>query len=318
MSFNAQPIAGLEALEPRLLLAADVTISEIMYQSYTERGLPEDYGQEYVELYNRGDAPADLLGWKISDGVAFEFPDVTLGAGEYLVVTADPAVFHVTYPGATNYISDYGWEGHLSNSGERIVLVDAMDVVMDQVEYADEGDWADRQWVANANSTFGYAWSDLHDGGGRSLEVINPDMTNNSGLNWAASLVHGGTPGAVNSVHADDIAPLIRNVEHYPIVPTASDKVTVVAKVQDELATGLTVLLRYRNDGDPTFSAAVMFDDGLHGDGDPGDAVFAGRIDERPNGTIVEFYVEATDTGANTRTWPAPVATRGQVANCQY
>ena len=312
--------ATIEPLEPRLLLAADVVISEIMYQSLTEAGAPEDYGQEYVELFNRGDSSADLLGWKITAGVDFEFPAATIGAGEYLVVTADPTTFAAEHPGAGNYIADYGWDGHLSNSGEKIELVDDLGVTIDQVTYADEGDWADRQWVEDPDypATSGYNWSNLHDGGGRSLAVINPAMTNNSGLNWTASLVDGGTPGAVNGVDTDDIAPLIRNVEHYPIIPTASDKVTVTAKVQDELATGLVVSLRYRYDGDPDFDTAVMYDDGLHDDGAPGDGIYAGQIDERGDGAIVEFYVEATDAGANTRTWPAPVATRGQVANCQY
>ena len=41
-------MTGMEVLEPRLLLAADVVISEIMYQSFTESGLPEDYSQEYA------------------------------------------------------------------------------------------------------------------------------------------------------------------------------------------------------------------------------------------------------------------------------
>ena len=61
----------------------------------------------------------------------------------------------------------------------------------------------------------------------------------------------GGTPGAANTVAATDIAPLIRNVEHFPLIPTSTDEVTVVAKVQDELATGLSVVLSYRDDGDP-------------------------------------------------------------------
>jgi len=62
--------AVLEQLEPRLLLAADVIISEIMYQDLTnvDIGLPEDPGEEFIELYNRGDAPADLLDWKITSG----------------------------------------------------------------------------------------------------------------------------------------------------------------------------------------------------------------------------------------------------------
>jgi hypothetical protein len=48
-----------EQLEPRCLLDADVIISEIMYQSFTDLGLPEDYREEYIELCNRGDSAAD-------------------------------------------------------------------------------------------------------------------------------------------------------------------------------------------------------------------------------------------------------------------
>ena len=312
----------LEALEPRLLLAADVVISEIMYQSFTdvETGQPEDYGEEFIELYNRGDAPADLLGWKFTKGIDFEFPAVTLGAGEYLVVAAIPNVFNTNYPTVTNYVGGAGWTGHLSNSGEKIELEDALGAVVDQVTYADEGDWAVREWVPDENdpTTEGYTWSGLHDGGGHTLELINPAMTNNSGQNWSASTDPGGTPGAVNSVFSTDIAPLIRNLEHSPIIPTASDAVTVAVEVQDELTTGLTVVLHYRDDGDPDFDTAVMYDDGLHNDDKPDDGIFAAEIPARLDGTIVEFYVQAADAGANSRTWPGPVTGKGQTANCLY
>lgn len=311
--------AVLEQLEPRLLLAADVVISEIMYQDLTNVGigLPEDPGEEFIELYNRGDAPADLLDWKITNGVDFVFPDVTLGAGEYLVVPADPAVFATNYPAVTNYVNA-GWTGKLSNSGETIKLENELGVTMDMVDYADEGDWAVRQWVPDIASTFGYGWSNLHDGGGHTLEVINPAMTNNSGHNWSASLAPDGTPGSVNSVFAADIAPLIRNVGHTPIIPTASDAVTVVAKVQDESLNGLVVELLYRDDGDPDFSVADMYDDGLHNDDDPGDGIYGAELPARPDGTIVEFYVRATDENLNSRNWPAPVTGKGQTANALY
>jgi hypothetical protein len=309
----------LEQLEPRLLLAADVVISEIMYQDLTnvDIGLPEDPGEEFIELYNRGDAPADLLDWKITNGVDFVFPDVTLGAGEYLVVPADPAVFATNYPAVTNYVNA-GWTGKLSNSGETIKLENELGATQDQVDYADEGDWAVREWVADLDPTFGYAWSNLHDGGGHTLEVINPAMTNNSGQNWSASLAPGGTPGTVNSVFAADIAPLIRNVGHTPIIPTATDAVTVVAKVQDESLNGLVVELLYRDDGDPDFSVADMYDDGLHNDDDPGDGIYGAELPARADGTIVEFYVRATDENLNSRNWPAPVTGKGQTANALY
>ena len=49
----------------------------------------------------------------------------------------------------------------------------------------------------------GWQWSDAHDGGGKSLELINAALPNEFGQNWAASLVDGGTPGRANSVAGD-------------------------------------------------------------------------------------------------------------------
>ena len=241
-----------EPLEPRLLLAADVVLSEIMYHPYAT-GLPnaqtEDLGEEYVELYNRGDASANLTGWRLADGVDFTFPAVTLGAGEYLVVAADVAAFSAKYPGVTNAVG--GWLGRLSNSGEDIELEDALGVRIDRVAYADEGDWAQRIEGPLDRGHTGWTWSDEHDGAGKSLELINPMLTNNIGNNWSASLVDHGTPGATNSVASADVAPLIRDVSHFPIIPRSSDPVTIGAEIVDELTAGLSVFVQHRTDGDP-------------------------------------------------------------------
>ncbi|MBN2270758.1 MAG: lamin tail domain-containing protein, partial [Sedimentisphaerales bacterium] len=122
-------------------------------------------------------------------------------------------------------------------------------------------------------------------------------------------------------VAAGDIAPLILDVEHFPIIPAADDPVTVPARIIDELATGVTVTLHHRLDGGPTFTMVTMFDDGAHGDGDAGDEVYGGQIPAQANGRIVEFYVTAADAGAHSRTWPAASIVDGapqQVTNALY
>ena len=63
---------------------ARITINEIMYYHRAGRGQAEDIRREYIELYNRGTAAADLSGWRFSNAVDFVFPDVTLGSGRYL------------------------------------------------------------------------------------------------------------------------------------------------------------------------------------------------------------------------------------------
>ena len=54
---SRQPRLACEALEPRLLLAANVMINEIYYDP-PDKSVPA----EFIELHNAGDAPADLSG----------------------------------------------------------------------------------------------------------------------------------------------------------------------------------------------------------------------------------------------------------------
>lgn len=66
-----------------------------------------------------------------------------------------------------------------------------------------------------------------------------------------------------------------------------------------------------------------MRDDGLNGDAVANDGHYGVLLPPQANGTIIEFYVEAGDAQANTRTWPGAVigsadggvGPTGQVAN---
>jgi len=309
-----------------------VIITEIMYHPYHTETSPEDIRQEYIELFNRGAEPVNLSGWRISNGVDFVFPAVTLGAGEYIVVAADVDTFKAVYPSVSNVIG--GWEGHLRNKGETIEILDDMGVQVDRVPYADEGDWAVRELGPVDRGQRGWEWSDAHDGGGQSLELINVNMPNEYGQNWAASDVNGVTPGAVNSVADNDVAPFILDVAHSPIIPKDDDTVLVAAHVIDELRTNITVTLHYRIDVsvyegrdiyphyDPsTYNNITMFDDGAHDDGAADDSVYGAAIPAQQDGVIIEFFVEARDADSNSRTWPAPSMEDGvpeQVTNALY
>ena len=286
-----------------------IVINEIMYHPRSDHGWAEDIRQEYIELFNLGSATVDLRGWRLSNAVDFVFPEITLGAGQYLAVAADVATFSAKYPNVANVVGD--WDGKLSNSGETVELVDNEGAVVDSVRYADQGDWAVRVLGPDDHGHRGWIWSDDHDGGGKSLELINPNMPNEHGQNWTASLADGGTPGAVNSAVSDNIAPLILDVTHWPIIPNSDEPVTVSARIIDESAP-LTVVLYYRIDGDANFDMLTMFDDGAHGDNYTDDGIYAAEIPARSNGAVVEFYVATTDAAANSRTWPAACMVDGQ------
>ncbi|MHC4570689.1 MAG: lamin tail domain-containing protein [Planctomycetota bacterium] len=294
-------------------IGQQVLISEIMYHPYHNSIAlePEDIGEEYIELFNGSAIDVNLQGWRFTDGVEFTFPNVIIGSGAYLVVAADVNTFTAKYPGVTNMVG--GWVGRLSNSGEAIELINAEGVRIDWVRYADEGDWSVRELSPlDAYGHNGWVWSDTHDGDGNSLELMNPALSNEYGQNWSASLGNEGTPGVGNSVAASDIAPLILDVTHLPAIPQSTDAVTVTAHIVDELTTGITVTLHYRVDGSIDFNTPAMLDDGAHGDGRGGDGIYGTQIPAHPNDTIVEFYIEASDAGAKSRTWPAPTQPSGQ------
>ena len=142
-----------------------------------------------------------------------------LNPGEFLVVAADTATFAAKYSAVTNVIG--GWEGQLSNRGEEIDLVDSTGSRVDRVAYADAGDWGVRERGPFDRNHYGWIWTADHDGLGKSLELINPTLSNNYGHNWAASTTVQGTPGRLNSVQDDDIAPMILDVAHYPTIPSS-------------------------------------------------------------------------------------------------
>jgi hypothetical protein len=283
-----------------LLGASTVVINEIFYHPASE-----DTREEFIELYNTDATPANLSSWRISRGVDFTFPDVTISPHGFLVLAADLAVFKARHPDVTNVIG--GWQGTLSHRGETIQLDDAFGVAADTVSYATEGDWAVRQRGPLDFDYRGWVWVAEHDGGGKSLELINPAMNRNAGQNWQASLVEGGTPGSANSVARADSAPLITEVQHLPAVPRSTETVRVTARVEDELAAGVTVSLFYRNSDTNSFVETALFDDGQHADGKAGDGLFGANLPPQPSDTVVELYLRAADAGGNERFWPARV-----------
>ncbi|HUS35494.1 MAG TPA: lamin tail domain-containing protein, partial [Verrucomicrobiae bacterium] len=163
-------------------LLRNVVINEIMYHP-----ISDDDDDEYVELFNRSGATVDVSGWRFTDGVDFIFPPgSTIAANGYLVVAKNVAHLRTNYVNlnSANSIGDY--DGTLSNSGERLALsmpdevvstnqfgvttTNVIYIVVAEVEYNEGGRWG--QWA---------------DGGGSSLELVDPhgDLTQSS--SWANS-----------------------------------------------------------------------------------------------------------------------------------
>jgi hypothetical protein len=315
---------SLSILLGPLLLAplaqAEVVINEIMFQPPYAENTPEPLGEEYIELHNTdGVNPVSLDGWALDSGVGYAFAGTVIPAGGFLIVAADPAEFAIKYPAVTATVVG-PWTGRLSNSGEKIRLIDGAGTQIDELTYSDEGDWAVQRRGPLDSGHRGWIWESNADGLGGSLELRNPALTNREGQNWQASALGSETPGAANSAATPDIAPMIREVKHRPAIPTSSDFVQVTARLTDEFFAGLSATVFYRTATltPGAFSSLPMSDNALHGDGDAGDGVFGATLPAFPNGRVVEFYISASD-GVNSRTWPGPTDGSGtQGANALY
>src|SRR5437667_11533030 len=89
--FRLLSLSFLFLLQGIPLLADQVIINEIMYHPVP--AMPEDSGQEWIELYNKGPTAVDVAGWRLTKGVNFAFPNVSIPAGGYLVISANVTTF---------------------------------------------------------------------------------------------------------------------------------------------------------------------------------------------------------------------------------
>ena len=127
---------------------------------------------QWIELLNQGDVSVDMSGWTIDDGVQFEFPQGTvLAPGEYALVAGDRAAFVEAYP-AIPIVGQ--WSGSLSRGGERLRLTDGYGNPADELYYMD-----DEPWPSKA------------DGGGASLELVDPRAENHLPGAWKPSQAEG-------------------------------------------------------------------------------------------------------------------------------
>ncbi len=121
--------------------------------------------------------------------------------------------------------------------------------------------------------------------------------------------VNTGTPGAPNSRTLANAAPAIYDVIHSPVLPAANQPIVVTARVEDPDAP-IAIQLNYRVDPALSYTAVSMHDDGSGGDSVAGDGVYSGTIPGVASGSIVAFYISATDKFAAQSRFPDDAPTR--------
>lgn len=174
---NGQWSALSEAVFAVGPVAAGLRVTEIMYHPQ-DTGLPNDPNTEYIELTNIGSGVVNLNLVRFSEGVDFTFPRHELGPDEYVLVVKDRDAFEARYGPGLPIAGQYC--GSLSNSGERIKLLDAVDTAIQAFSYQDR-------------------WYQITDGKGFSLTVTDPHGTDRNDWSdktaWHPSTALWGSPG---------------------------------------------------------------------------------------------------------------------------
>ncbi|WP_442484142.1 lamin tail domain-containing protein [Aeoliella sp. SH292] len=136
---------------------------------------------EFIEIWNYGDNDLDLSGYQIADfaNTPYVFASGTiLAAGQFIVIARSPEIFQSHYGTSINLAANGYFDANFSNGGETVTLRTPSGLILQSLTYSD-----------------GDGWPTAADGGGPSLEIIDPLGDLNDPANWRTSATVGGTPG---------------------------------------------------------------------------------------------------------------------------
>ncbi|HWD92650.1 MAG TPA: lamin tail domain-containing protein [Verrucomicrobiae bacterium] len=124
-----------------------------------------------------------------------------------------------------------------------------------------------------------------------------------------------GSPGMVNSRHANNIGPAIYNVTHSPSLPAAGQPVVVTAQIHDPDRVS-NIALFYRLDPATGYLVVSMKDDGTGGDAIAHDGIFSATIPGQAANHVAAFFITAIDSVAASSRFPALSITNAPLPEC--
>ena len=157
---------------------SELLLSEIMYHPPGATNFDGDQF-EFIELKSVASTNLELSGLHFTNGIEYTFPvGASIVPGQFKVLVRDPVAFTNRYPGVR---VDGVFAGKLSNSGDTLTLVHVTGQPLFSVTYGTRS-----------------PWPQAADGAGFSIVPVNPNLNPDpaSPLNWRASALLGGSPGA--------------------------------------------------------------------------------------------------------------------------
>lgn len=233
-------ITGVKPTEKR----GDLVINEIMYSP----NFPEP---EWIEIFNKSSKAVNLKGYRIADNTSkatITQKEFFIQPEDYAVVAKDSNIFLI-YADSENII--IAAIPSLNNSGDRVVISDSLDRIIDSLDY---------------KSTWGGA-------SGKSLERIDADRPSVDSTNWKTATAEKGTPGKINSVSKKNFDIRLMHPRIIPEKPLYGDNVIInvamwnpakkpalfVLKLFEILDNDLKICLKEISIGIPPIEDALFF-----------------------------------------------------------
>lgn len=197
-------------------------ITEIMYHP-AEPPQPSaftDEDFEYIELRNTGASSLNIGGYQLRGGVDFTFPNITLAAGQRVLVVNNLLAFSALYDTNGMVIAgEFTADNNLDNTGERLILEGRLREPILDFRYDDD-------------------WFKVTDGLGFSLVIADDSLPTSAWsdpANWRIGGTLNGTPGAgesaspgfpsvvINEVVSHTDLPSVDTIELYNAGSTSAD-----------------------------------------------------------------------------------------------
>jgi hypothetical protein len=163
----------------------DVVFNEIMPRPTPTVELP---AYKYIEFYNTSDYSINVEGWVFKSGTDAEkeLPFGIIPPKGYIILVNSPDLPH--FSAYDNVIGASVGVNFLTSTGRTLILYDLNGEIVHTISYTDK-------WYNDTSK----------DDGGWSIEQIDPLNFCGGINNWKASAsLNGGTPGAINSVNANN------------------------------------------------------------------------------------------------------------------
>ncbi|TRZ77584.1 hypothetical protein D4R87_02420 [bacterium] len=213
---------GCEYSDPVVYTVLDVVINEIAWMGTNAVDVDGQY-DEWIELYNNTDNEINLTGWTLIDGagqlelIFSEADDTIIEAGTYYLIEEDDD--NTVNDIDADFISAFKYR--LKNSGEKLLLLDPDENIIDEVDCLDG-------WFKGDNDTK------------QTMERIDSTVLGNISTNWESNdtiHINGkdadgfdilGTPQAINSTTYP--------VESVPDVPDVPDEPDFISNTPIKVA----------------------------------------------------------------------------------